>query len=364
MIRKLWPSSRLVQYLVLGTAAILVVHILIRVLILNSPERVESLFGGYWYPKVGAIWSQIWGQIPFSITELVVLFVILGILVALWAIIFTRIRVINIGWLILVGVVLSWIPFDTMWGYHYMRNGVSDRVVLGQNFDATRVQDRTYAVRRLMEQVHRANRAYVEHVRFDVGRSSWPYDEQDMVQDLGKRVGALAEDIQKFSIPSPQHVKTPVWLQFHVLRVAGFVSPVFLEAHIALNQTHLGFPFTVAHELAHIQGFADEGDCNFVAYLACIRSESPWARYAGEVFALRHLLSIAENDSELYEKVWGLIRHEIRYDIRRIQDTAADVWPIERHVWHVYDWYLRANNVPGGVHSYRRLASMIIGFGM
>ena len=42
-------------------------------------------------------------------------------------------------------------------------------------------------------------------------------------------------------------------------------------------------PFVVAHEWSHLAGVADEGDANFLAWLACVQAPPP-AQYSGWLF--------------------------------------------------------------------------------
>jgi hypothetical protein len=53
--------------------------------------------------------------------------------------------------------------------------------------------------------------------------------------------------------------------------VSGMTDPYFLETLIASDVLPFERPFVIAHEWSHLAGFADEGEANFVSWLACVR---------------------------------------------------------------------------------------------
>ena len=48
-------------------------------------------------------------------------------------------------------------------------------------------------------------------------------------------------------------------------------DPFFLETLVASDLLPFERPFVVAHEWAHLAGFTDEGEANFVGWLTCLR---------------------------------------------------------------------------------------------
>ena len=74
---------------------------------------------------------------------------------------------------------------------------------------------------------------------------------------------------------------------FRAAAIDGMTDPFFLE--IILNPDVLPFerPFVLAHEWAHLAGYADEAEANFVAWLTCIRADRA-AQYSGWLEAYRY----------------------------------------------------------------------------
>ena len=80
------------------------------------------------------------------------------------------------------------------------------------------------------------------------------------------------------------------WPNGFLLRwsTAGIYIPQTGEGHIDRGLLAVQKPFTIAHEMAHGYGVADEGACNFIAWLACSQSRDPWVRFGGALTYWRY----------------------------------------------------------------------------
>ena len=65
--------------------------------------------------------------------------------------------------------------------------------------------------------------------------------------------------------------------------VAGMTDPYFLETMVERELLPFERPFVVGHEWAHLAGYADESEANFVGWLTCLRG-STGDRYSGWLF--------------------------------------------------------------------------------
>ena len=77
---------------------------------------------------------------------------------------------------------------------------------------------------------------------------------------------------------------------FRVAAIDGMTDPFFLE--IIVNPDTLPFerPFVLMHEWAHLAGYADESEANFVAWLACAQGDA-MARYSGWLAIFEHVVA-------------------------------------------------------------------------
>ena len=70
---------------------------------------------------------------------------------------------------------------------------------------------------------------------------------------------------------------------FRRAAVDGMTDPYFLETLVSSTLLPFERPFVVAHEWSHLAGVADEGEANFLAWLACVQAPPP-AQYSGWLF--------------------------------------------------------------------------------
>jgi hypothetical protein len=149
-------------------------------------------------------------------------------------------------------------------------------------------------------------------------------------------------------------------LYFRRAGVDGMTDPFFLETLIASDLLPFERPFIVAHEWSHLAGIADEGEANFVGWLACLRA-SPAAQYSGWLFLYAELAQAASERDR--RDVAARLGPGPRADLRAIRER------ILRHVsprvsaagWRVYDSYLKANRVEAGAASYEEVVRLVVG---
>ena len=70
---------------------------------------------------------------------------------------------------------------------------------------------------------------------------------------------------------------------FRAAGIEGMTDPFFLETLVVRGLLPFEEPFVIAHEWSHLAGFTDEGEANFVGWLACLRG-SDAAKYSGWLF--------------------------------------------------------------------------------
>lgn len=140
--------------------------------------------------------------------------------------------------------------------------------------------------------------------------------------------------------------------------IDGMTDPFFLE--VIVNPQVLPFerPFVVAHEWAHLAGYAVESEANFIAWLTCARGSS-LARYSGALAAYEHSVSaLAREDLAALPKLDEGPRADLRAIFERYRRTS----PVIRRVAHgLNDGYLRANRVTEGIASYNAVVRLMLG---
>jgi hypothetical protein len=142
--------------------------------------------------------------------------------------------------------------------------------------------------------------------------------------------------------------------------VSGMTDPYFLETLIASDVLPFERPFVIAHEWSHLAGFADEGEANFVSWLACVRG-SVADRYSGWLFLYQELLPSLDRADQM--SVAARLGPGPREDLRASRERLLrNVNPrVAAAGWRIYDSYLKANRVPAGAASYAEVVRLVLG---
>ncbi len=143
--------------------------------------------------------------------------------------------------------------------------------------------------------------------------------------------------------------------------VTGMVNPFALESIVHPGLLPFERPMTLAHEWAHLAGFADEADASAVAWLACTLGDPDLAYSA-------HLSVVLEASSAMPGSVWRELRPKLSAgvleDIAALQKRLLKQEPVVRDTaFKVYDRYLKSNGLSDGVQSYSRMLRVLVAMG-
>jgi hypothetical protein len=245
-----------------------------------------------------------------------------------------------------------YLVFLATWGLHYRRVPLQTKL----RFDGASVTPRaqlglaTTAVAAL-NRLAQANDAPVLSVVGPTIDASLVRAFEDAQRQLG--VSRFAE---------PGRPKRSLLLDWYFRRAAvdGMTDPYFLETMVLSDVLPVEQPMVVAHEWAHLSGYADEGDANFVGWLTCLHGSTA-AQYSGWLLLYTEAargLEVAERDRMAQQLGPGP-----RADLLAIRDRLArTVSPaISTASWRVYDRYLKMNRVDRGTESYADVVRLILG---
>lgn len=145
------------------------------------------------------------------------------------------------------------------------------------------------------------------------------------------------------------------------LDLTGFFFPLTGEANVNVHSPLFLLPSTIAHELAHQRGVAQEQEANFAAVMACLASGIPEYVYSGSMLAYIHL-------SNALRRVDG-IRWEnaaVQMDERAWNDLEANdaYWkaydtPMADVGSRLNDTFLKSNGQQSGTASYGAVVHML-----
>jgi hypothetical protein len=142
--------------------------------------------------------------------------------------------------------------------------------------------------------------------------------------------------------------------------VDGLTAPLALETLLNPDLTAPERPFVLAHEWAHLSGYAAEADANFIAWLVTQEpGTSPSTAYSGWLFLVSE--AARQVPAGRRRAALGALASGPRQDLDDIATRMASrVDLVERVGWRVYDSYLRSQGVDEGVRSYSRVVELIV----
>jgi hypothetical protein len=141
---------------------------------------------------------------------------------------------------------------------------------------------------------------------------------------------------------------------FRMSGVDGMFNPFGHEPIVTSDLLPVERPMAILHELAHVRGYPNEGDANFVALLAGVHSPDPRLRYSAWL-SLWMYLGSREGDRLLDDGP----REDLAAAYRRMR--AGRIEWLDRAQSTALDSFLRANRVEGGIRSYSRIVRLAAG---
>lgn len=310
------------------------------------PEAVERIYSTALYLDVQAVLTTASNQFPIALLD-----VATGcLLIAAVMMVRSRIRLLGVRrafiWNSLTAARTAaavYILFFALWGLNYRRLPLEQKL----DYEASRLtRDASIAFANVAVAKVNAGYAAAHASPPDIGALEAPFAEAQAA--LGATRLAVT-GVPKRSL-----------LSFYFRRAAidGMTDPLFLE--IIVNPDVLEFerPFVIAHEWAHLAGYANEAEANFVAWMTCVRGNAP-AQYSGWLAAYQHTLNALPRPDR--SSVKALERgplEDLRAMSARYERSSKTVREAARGV---YDEYLRANRVAEGIASYDAVVRLMVG---
>ena len=341
--------------------ALALVIIIIKVFSANS-QWVEALYATDIYPAFSSFLRIIVGWLPFSVGDILYLFVIVWVIWKLWrfsAKLFRR----KLGrkWfastgykLVIIGM-LVYIIFNIFWGINYNRKLIS--LQLNLNLNKTTTADLKIIERLLVIKVNESKQALVnQHAYYPTNK------------ELFKRAAECyrqAEKLYPFLSYKHRSVKRSMFgLWGNYLGFTGYYNPFTGEAQMNTRVPKFILPYVTTHEIAHQLGYAKEEEANFAGYLAATSSTDTLFHYSAYldlfVYANRQLFF---RDSVAAKDFAKQLLPEVKADIIEWREfLRKHKNPLEPVVRWAYGNYLRANQQPKGITSYDEVIADLIAF--
>ena len=327
------------------------------------PDFVERHYSRGLYPEIQAVFTSVTNHVPFAVVDGLLVALALG-LPAWWV---ARIRSAGRGRrgraafsmlfnTVALAAALS-ISFQFLWGFNYFRKPLIEKI----EFDEERLSSES------LRQLYRASVEGLNRESKEARSGEWPV-EAEWIGGLDESFNSVLVELgHAGGIPTGVPKSSLLNLYLGAAGIDGFTNPYGHEVILASELLPFERPFTLAHEWAHLAGFADESEASFVGLLACLRSDLPPVRYSGWLALFRQTPwpspPSPDRDNGQAVEPPPRLAPEVIADLKAIneRDLRQRVDLVSEAQGRFYDGFLKANRVEAGIASYGLLVRLVMG---
>lgn len=308
---------------------------------------IERRYANGAYPPIDRAIRSVTGPVPICLGDVLFVLVIAGLL-AYWSVTVMNARErarrtarAALRTLAVVAAIFVW--FEIGWALNYSRVPLAGKIVVHPaRTDAAAVE--RFANHVALELSREAAAAHREHARW--ARRD-PRGDDFFVTRLEPSFEATIHRLGDVDAFTPVRVKPTMFQPFFAMSgTSGFTDPWTHEVNIDAGAFFFERPMYYAHEWAHIAGFTDEAEANFISALACTRSHDPLLAYSGWLLVWFNLPADAHVTHPMARLAYDdIMAVRARYEARINRG-------VERVSQVAYDRYLKSNHVTAGYASY------------
>ncbi|WP_347839514.1 DUF3810 domain-containing protein [uncultured Draconibacterium sp.] len=318
----------------------------------HQPIFIEKYYSNGIYPVLALVLSQFSSLFPFSLADLLYLFLFLFPVVLLVLALLKKQKWKQAGKALVKLFSISYILFYLLWGFNYFRAPLQQR--LG-------VIDRAPNSEEFVAFIHNY---IIELNNLHCSFENFGKEESDkMIEESYQNLATVFN----FKYPMGKRPDKKIsFSRFYAKSgITGYFGPFFNEVHVNKLVLPVEYPYVLAHEKAHQLGVTSEAEANFYAWLVCTQSSSSQLQYSGKLFILFHLLRQAYG-LETYEQLIETISPEVRADIKAIREHHAALRNerLDKAASKLNDAYLKSNNIKSGIKDYTGVVDHVMNFSL
>ena len=319
-------------------------------LTMRSPGAGE-VYARNIYPYVSAVLSRFSSLFPFSVGDCLIYGSIVGLLIyVVYAIVGRRSWKTAVGWVVEY-LLWGYVWFYMAWGLNYFRQDF---------FSRTQIPYAAYSAD--------AFRSFLSAYTDSLNASFVPIETVDKVVVAEESKKGYREIAGRFGLVLPAGYLHPKPMLLPSLMssvgVLGYMGPFFTEYNLNPKLLPVQYPFTYAHEMAHVLGISSEAEANLYGFLVCSRSEVPEIRFSAYFALLPYVLSNAYQ--LLPEEEFNQWKETILPEIKEVYNRKAAYWldlysPLIGEIQSTaYNWFLKGNNIPSGRKNYSEVVALLM----
>jgi len=329
-------------------------------LLAMHPNFIEKYYTHGLYQILSKFLRVLLGWIPFSIGDLFYTVICIWLLRSLFLGFKNRNWKFKASFFKVIGIIaVFFFFFNFNWGLNYVREPLPK--VLSFKTTKYSTNELISFTQKLIKKINNIQFEITKNDTLVVTNLSSKKQLREMAFGAYKNLSATIPELQytHFSVKSSLFSIPLTYMGF-----AGYLNPFTNEAQVNYLIPKNSYPATVCHEMAHQIGIASESGANFVGYLASIKSDDSYFKYAGYLMALKYCLYevYRENPSE-YNQLKVTINKGILKDIQQNQDfwKSYQNWS-EKYFKNFYNSFLKANKQKDGIKGYNKLVFLLINY--
>ncbi len=174
------------------------------------------------------------------------------------------------------------------------------------------------------------------------------YKFSELADRLNEEFAAYGAYFAQYEV-RPKRVVLSVPMSY--LGITGIYFPFYAEANVNVNIPPSDLPVTMAHEMAHAKGVAQENEANLIAYCICLRADDAFLNYSGLMDAAAILINA------LPEERAKVLRDSISQEVLEEYKNISEHYEkyecfLDRISSFFNDLFLKSNGIQEGTRSY------------
>lgn len=326
-----------------------IIFIFVRLAVKN-PQIVETSYSESIYPYIARALSLLSGFFKFSLWD--VFWVIFGLLIiaGLVAVIIKKLKFWKYLLRTMQSIAILYAAFYLLWGYNYFRPDIGTR--LGwENYKPDEAVFRQILDTLIIK---------TNHCRVTVSNSDYS-SLNNLIEE------AFIRKRSELKINFPALKMRPKTMLFSStaskLGLSGYFGPFTNEVNLNSELLPFDYPFSLAHEVAHKYGVANEAEANLVAFIVCTSTEDQRLLYSGYMMLLLYFMNDAEKLSDymtFVKKIDRVVIDDLRF--RREYYEKLQNITLEKVSSAANDAYLKANHIKTGIKNYNHVVALTLGW--
>lgn len=364
----------------------IIVGLILAIVVLNVMYRTSTVFATSYSNNVYPYWARtlgaLFGLLPFSVFEFLIIGVIIFVLFFMVKLIVILIKnhqkstrfyfwyhlkkyLLNLGVIALSALLM----YTVTCGINYYRLPFS--VCANITVEEHSIDELEELCRILTEDLNE----YSQYIEIDED-GFFTTDNIDMAKEASLAMESLAVKYPCLTdfYPDAKPVFFSKFMSYS--GIAGIYSPFTIEANYNNHMPDLEKPMTICHELSHLSGYMLEDEANFIGYLGCMESDNYAFKYSGTYVAFIYASNayFEYGDIDVYEEIMESLCPQVHRDMEHHSDYwRSDEVNIEIEIGgeeisisdvssDINDNYLQMNGQSNGVRSYDHVTDLLLAY--